>query len=171
MYKCRNLYCYDCVFMYKPSAGAIRSWAKKKRDHFVLPNCGWHHPELGEMREQIASPIPVCAMTHSHVCQDVFMCVSWLIHMCTVTHSIADAIFCAENLCVVSMCVSWLIHMYAMTYSGVWRDSFIRVPWLIVLWKPSAMQKILVTHPYMCHDSFICVPWPIHTCDMTHSHV
>jgi len=43
----------------------------------------------------------MCAMTHSYVCHDPFICVPWLIHMCA---------------WLIHMC-AWLIHTFAMTHS------------------------------------------------------
>jgi len=71
------------------------------------------------------------------------------------------------------MCVTWLIHMCDMTHSYVWHDSFICVTWLIHTWHDSCirdMTRVYVTwlirtwylaHAYvtwrihMCHDSCI----------------
>ena len=44
-------------------------------------------------------------------------------------------------------CVTWLIHMCDMTHSYVWHDSFIRVIWLVHMWRDSI---------HTCRDSFIC---------------
>jgi len=48
----------------------------------------------------------MCDMTHSYVWHDSFICVTWLIHMCDKTHS-------------------WPIHMRGVTHSYVWHDLFI----------------------------------------------
>jgi len=77
------------------------------------------------------------------------------------------------------ICVTWLIQMCDMTHSCVWRDAFVCVSWLIHVWlcDMQGVCHALVSHtkllPYshVCHDSFICVPWLIHICDMTHSYV
>jgi len=84
-----------------------------------------------------------------------FICVTWLIHICDMTHSYVwhDSF----------ICVTWLIHMCDMTYSYVWHDSFICVTCHI--------HMCDMTHSYMWHDSFICVTWLIHMCDMTYSYV
>jgi len=56
--------------------------------------------------------IRMCAMPHSYVCHDSFICVSWLIHTRAITHSYY---------------ARWHSHIYIC----VCHDSFIRVPWLI----------------------------------------
>jgi len=71
------------------------------------------------------------------------LCVTWLIHMCAMTHSFIHStrlLQMRRNSCGVALGV-WLIYMCNMTHSYVW------------------------------HDSFICVTWLIHVCDMTHSYV
>ena len=83
-------------------------------------------------------------MTHSDVSHDSFRCVTWLVHMCDMTHS-------------------WLVHMCDMTHSDVSHDSIACVTWLI--------QMCDMTHSDVWHDSFICVTWRIHPCDMTHIYV
>jgi len=59
--------------------------------------------------------IRMCAMTHSYVCHDSFICVPWFIHMCAMTHSYV----CHDSF----ICVPWFIHMCAMTHSYVCHDS------------------------------------------------
>jgi len=53
--------------------------------------------------------------TRSCVWHDWFICVTWLIHMCDMTH----------------LCVTWLIYTRGMTHSYAWHDSFTRVTWRI----------------------------------------
>jgi len=78
------------------------------------------------------------------------MCVTWLIHVCDVTHSCVwrDSF----------MCVTWLIHVCdsftCVTHSYVWHDSF-----------------TCVTHSCVWHDSFRSRAWLIQVCDMTQSFV
>jgi len=67
--------------------------------------------------------IRMCDMTHSYVWHDSFTCVTWLIHMCDMTHSYVRH----DTL----ICVTWHTHMCDMTHSYVWHDSFICVTWLI----------------------------------------
>jgi len=69
------------------------------------------------------------------------------------------------------ICVTWLIHMCDMTHSFVLHDSFIVVIWLIHMRGMAYVCMCDTTHSYVWHDSFICVTWLIHMCDMTHSYV
>ena len=101
--------------------------------------------------------IHMCDVTHSCVRRDSFMCVTWLIHVWR------DSF----------ICVTWLIHMCDMTYSYVWHESFICVLWLIHMthsnvWHDSFKWVTWLIHAW--HDSFIYVTWLIHMCGMTHSH-
>ena len=79
------------------------------------------------------------------------MCVTWLIHVCDMTHSCVwhDSF----------MCVTWLIHVWDMIHSCVWHDPFMCVTWLI--------HVCDMTHSCVWHDSFTCVTWLIHVCDLT----
>jgi len=95
------------------------------------------------------SPLFMCfTWFHEHVRHDSFICVTWLIYMCDVTHSYVwlDSF----------VCVTWLIRMCDMTHSHVWHGSFICVIWLIRIFG--------MTHLYVWHGSFICVTWLIHMC-------
>ena len=67
--------------------------------------------------------IRMCGMTHSYVWRDSFMYVTWLIHMCNVTHPHVwrDS----------SIHGTWLIYTCDTTHSYAWRDSFIRVQFLL----------------------------------------
>jgi len=94
--------------------------------------------------------IYVCIKIH-----DSFICVTWLIQMCDMTHSyVWHAWF---------ICVTWLIQMCDMTHSYVWQDSFMCVTWLIHMRDMS--------HSYVQYDSIIRVTWLIHMRDMSHSYV
>jgi len=60
----------------------------------------------------------MCAMTHSYVWHDSFMCGTRLFHVFAyVRHN-------------TFICVAWLIHVCDITHSCVWRDSFTCVTWL-----------------------------------------
>jgi len=54
----------------------------------------------------------MCGVTHLHVWRDSFACVTWLILMCGVTHSHVWRDSFA--------CVAWLIRMCGVTHSYVW---------------------------------------------------
>jgi len=98
---------------------------------------------------------------------DSFICVTWLIYMCGMTHSYVTGLI---HMCAMAHSyVTWLIHMWHgsficdMTHSYVWHDSFMCVTGLI--------HTCDMTHSYVWHDSCICVAWLIHMCGMTHSYV
>ena len=95
--------------------------------------------------------------TPGHVCRnlyDSFICATWLVDVCNVTHMIhtyvrRDAL----------MRVTWLSHTRDITFWYLWRDSydsFIR-----------ACDVTDMTHLYVRHDSSIRAPWLIHTCAVT----
>ena len=119
-----------------------------------------------------------------------FICVTWLIHMCDMTHSYVwhDSF----------ICVTWLVHMCDMTHSYVWHASPLRVTWLahFAWWdrdrryvEVKSIVKSIVkstgcTLKFLdcwfigvtwlistCDMAFIRVTWIMHTCDMTHSYV
>jgi len=110
--------------------------------------------------------IHMCDMTHSYVCHDSFICKTWHIHMwhglftCDMTHSY----------------VIWHTHMWHdsfirdMTHSYVWHDSLC-LPVATGRWLIWHIHMCDMTHSYVWHDTFMCVPWLIHMCDMTHSYV
>ena len=102
----------------------------------------------------------VCFCRYS-TCVKYSICVTWLIHMCDMTHSYVwhNSFICVTWL----IHVAWPIHMCDMTHSYVWHDSFICVTWLI--------HMCDMTHSYVVHDSFISVPWLIHMCGKTLSWV
>ena len=106
----------------------------------------------------------------TYVWHDSYICVTWLIHMCEMTHSYVWHDWFIR--------VTWLTHVCDMTHLYGCHDWFIRVTWLI--------HKCGMTDSCVCHDSFICVTWLIsfvprftcsqctsqsHMCDMTHSYV
>jgi len=92
------------------------------------------------------------------------VCVTWLIHMCDMTHSY--------------FFWTWLIHMCGMTDLHAWHDLRICGTWLIhngchdsFIGVIRLFHECSMTHLYVGHDSFICATWRIHMCDMTHSYV
>jgi len=116
-------------------------------------------------------------MTYSYLWHDSFVFVTWLIHMCSITHSPVYGTIHAYVWHDSIMRVTWRIQMCAMTHSYVWHVLFMCVPYAFnyLIW---LIHVCVMTHPYMthscvCHDSFICVTWlvhvSVHMCAMTHS--
>jgi len=64
-----------------------------------------------------------CVTWLMHVCE-------WLIHMCAMTHS---HVWRDSFICVTFICVRCLIHICDMTHLYVWHVSFICVTWLIYI--------------------------------------
>ena len=106
---------------------------------------------------------------------DSFICVTWLIHVCDMTHSYVWHDSSMTTFSKISL---------DMTHSRVWHDSFICVTWLIhddlfadLLRHDSFMcvtqfvHMCNMTHLYVWHDSSKRVTWLIHMWDMTHSYV
>ena len=114
--------------------------------------------------------IHVCDVTHSYVWRDSFVRVTWLIHMCDVTHSYVCDVSHSYVWCDSFICATCLIHMCDVTHSYVWRDSFIcvRVKWSVP-WKvlEDGSQTRNQDLPHVWRDSFVCVTCRIHTCDRT----
>jgi len=93
-------------------------------------------------------------MPHAYVWHDSFICVTWLIHMCDMTHS-----------------YGWhrLIHMCNMTDLSVRHDSLIRVTWLVYMCNLTDLcvwhDSFICNFSYMRHGSIIWRSRLIHTCD------
>jgi len=92
-----------------------------------------------------------------YVFHDSFIRVSWLIHMCDMTHSYV----CRDSF----ICVTWLFRTCVVTHSCVWHDSFVRVSWLIHMCDMTHSRVLRcirvcdTTCLYVWHDASICVPW------------
>jgi len=77
-----------------------------------------------------------------------FICVTWLIHMCDMTHSY----------------VWHVIHdnvIHDMTHSYVWHDSFICVTWLIHMCDMTHSYVWHVIHGNVIHDMTHCHEWHV----------
>jgi len=117
--------------------------------------------------------LPKCALRHSYVWHDSFICVTWLISicMCDMTHSYVwhDSFL--------YICVTWLIHMCGMTHSWMYvcHDSFICVTWplrcIIIIMSVRRACTCDTIHLYVWHNSFTCVTWFIHMWAHVHSYV
>jgi len=121
------------------------------------------------------------------VWHDSFICVTWLIHMCDMTHSyvVHDSFICNDEIN--------LHHTCDMTHSYMWHDAFISETrpmsmwdrthlyagtWLVHLYvarhsffcddETNLHHTPDMSHLYVGHDSFICGIWHTHTRDMTH---
>jgi len=69
--------------------------------------------------------------------QNLFICVTRLIHMCEMTHSYVSHM----NKSFFLSRMSRLIHMCKMTYSYVWLDSFICAKWLMHMCDMTRFQR------------------------------
>jgi len=112
--------------------------------------------------------IHMCDMTHSYVWHDSFICVTWLLFECVtcLIHAWHDS-FIRDSV----ICVTWLIHICDMTHSYMTRHhtGLIVTHWFICVTWLTCMCDM--TRSYAWHDSFICVTWLIYMCDMTHTHL
>jgi len=72
------------------------------------------------------------------------------------------------------LCVTWLIHMCDVTHSHVRQETFIIETWHIshTSARPCSVAALCdMTQSYVRHDLFLCVTWLNPMCDMTHSYV
>jgi len=81
------------------------------------------------------------------------MCVTWLIHMCDMTHPYVCVSLEGYDSCMHARhdSFTWLIYMCDWTH-------------------PCVCVSLEVNDSLICawHDSFICATWLIYICDMTH---
>jgi len=142
-------------------------WAERVTRLFELRRIGLHVTQRLVWHDSVICVtwlIHMCDMTHSYVWRDSFICVTWHIHMCDTTHSCVwhDPFICVTRL---------NHHMCGMTPSShVWNDTSIILPFICVTWFIHECDTTHLSHVW--HDSFITwVAWLIHMCDMTHSYV
>jgi len=125
--------------------------------------CVWQDLCVCDMTRLFATADHVCATAHevsvnSYVRLDSFICVTWLIHMCDVTHS-----YVRRDLFI---CETWFIHMRDVTHSYV--------RWLYYMWHHSFIRDMPHAYVYMTPSYRT---WLVHTWhyefirDMTHSYV
>jgi len=90
-----------------------------------------------------------CDMTHP--------CVTWLIHMCGMTHFYVwhDSF----------LCVTWRIHMcgHDMTHSYVWYNSSMSVTWIFHL--------CIHVYVHMCTRIYVCIYTHLNTCINPHIYI
>ena len=100
------------------------------------------HDSFAEWQESF-----VCLISLSeYVRHDAFICVTWLISMCDMTHLyVTREVPLRQRLHVASRCYSCI--------------------------DMTLLHTCNMTHPYVRHASFICATWHIHMCDMTHLYV
>jgi len=110
----------------------------------------------------------IILLDYLYVWHDSFTRVTWLIHMCDMTHSYA----CHDSF----TCVAWwflgstqsprapacgyVIIYICNVIIYIWCDYLIKLS-ICVTW---LIHTCDVTHSYVWHDSFIRVSWLIHTC-------
>jgi len=83
---------------------------------------------------RVMSRIRSCDMTHPYtrdVWHDSLVYVTWLSHMCDMTHSHVWHEYFIRVHDTFEIHLTCLIHWCDMTYSFIWHDSFIQVTWLL----------------------------------------
>jgi len=97
--------------------------------------------------------IHMCDMTHSYVWHDAFICVTWRIHMCDMT--------CAKP---ETRIQSWSICRWTNSHSCVWHHSCISVIWLFQSEDGFQQDCISAIRRYVhMHTQFRACILPSHT--------
>jgi len=111
----------------------------------------------------------ICAMTHSYVCHDSFICVPWLIHKCDINHSY-------------TIHVTWLIHMYVIARDVTHKhNTHTHNPHTHINWNRIGLSNPRLPHIWMSHVTHMnesCHTyewvmshiWMSHVRDVTHKH-
>ena len=73
--------------------------------------------------------IHICDMTHGYMEHKWYTHMAWLIHICDMTHK------CMRHDSY--MYVTWLIHICDMIHTCIWHDSNMYVTWLVHMWHDS----------------------------------
>jgi len=124
-----------------PTISITGSFAKNdpqlKASYGFLPPCINMSRAIREMTRFHVMSSAMCDYVWLwYVWHDTFICVTWLVHMCDMTHS-----FVWRD---VFIRVLYLIHMRDVAHSEVWYDAFICVIWCVV-------------DSWMSHDTYKCV--------------
>ena len=110
---------------------------------------------------KVRARLQVLLSVHDHyVWHDSFICVTWLIHMCDMTHTYVwplshscvarDSFVCVWHDSFI--CVTWLVHACDMPHSCVWHDSFEHMTCLM----HTCAVTLSVRAIWPIH---VCVPW------------
>jgi len=130
----------------------------------------------------------MCDMTRSHASHDVLTCVTWLVHLSSMTYSYAwhDSLICICHesfICVtLPLDMKWLrlvgslelsvsFAEYSLFYRALLQKRRIMLRSLLIIATPYHSYTLGTVYAYAWHDSIICVARRFHTCDMTHSYV
>jgi len=100
---------------------------------------------------------------------DILICVTWLIHMCDLTHSYVwhDSHVWHD----LFICVTWLARGCNRTDSYVWRDLLTVVTRLVHTRVTWLFHTCDMTPPYVWHNFFLAATWLIiHVNTHTHTH-
>ena len=117
-----------------------------------------------QLIHSLSSLLPKTKMydtNHPSVRYDLFVCVTWSIHICDMTHWYVIWLI---HICdMAHSCVTWLIHMCDMTHSYVWYDSFIhahRVAAPVHHLPFPHLTSHPFSHPFYYPISFSSLPFP-----------
>jgi len=110
----------------------------------------------------------MCDMTHSCVWHDSFICVTWLIHMCDVTHSYVRYVPYHSCVWCDLFCVTFNIHMENVKRINESRHTY---KWVMShIWMWHALCHI--QHPYkICPTHYAWVTSHIYMSHVTHMNV